>query len=336
MVRVGLIGASGMGGMHSECYALLASQGVAVTAVADIDSAKMTACAQKHGARGFNTGMELIRQAEVDLIDICLPTYLHVEHALAALDKGRNVVIEKPICLNLSQLRQLQEKQRETGLQVGVAQCIRFWDEYQWLKRAVDEQTYGKVKSAVFTRLSSAPAWSSWFMDPEKSGTAALDLHIHDVDAIRYIFGEPEKVQSMATRDEQGAIMQIFSAYEIGDIKVTAEGSWDYPEKYPFNMGYRVNFEKGAAIFDSSRSPGLLVYPLKGEPEAPKFKTLARESEQGINISSLGAYYKELEYFTGCLTRGQPFDLACLDLVSGSLELALREIELAGGMTANR
>jgi predicted dehydrogenase len=332
MVRVGLIGVSGIGGIHSECYTLLASKKVKVTAVADIDSTKKIKHAKKHGARGFNTGMELIEQAEVDLIDICVPTYLHTEHALAAMDKRRNVLIEKPICLNLAQLGLLQKKQKETGVRVGIAQCLRFCDEYQWLKKAVDERIYGKVKSAVFTRLSPTPTWSSWYLDPEKSGTAALDLHIHDVDVIRYIFGDPGKVQSMAMRDKRGVIAQILTSYEIGDVKVTAEGNWDYPAKYPFSMGYRVNFEEGAAVFDSSQTPSLLVYPFKGSPKVPQFKTTTQKSEQGINVSSLGAYYKELEYFTGCLKQGKQFNKACLEVVSGSLELALQEIKLSGGM----
>jgi predicted dehydrogenase len=172
---------------------------------------------------------------------------------------------------------------------------------------------------------------SSWYNDPEKSGSAALDLHIHDVDMLRYLFGEPDKVSSLAIRDKKGALQHIISTYRFGTVTATAEGGWNYSEKFPFSMGYRINFEKGDAVFDSSRKPALLVYPKGREPFTPEFKSLKAESKQGINMSSLGAYYKELDYFTGCLFRGEKFGRSQLAEVAPSLELAFREIRLSGG-----
>jgi predicted dehydrogenase len=332
MLRVGLIGVGGMGGMHSECYKFLEAKGVTVAAVADLDKAKLDKAVKRHGARGYKTGLELIEKEDVDLIDICVPTYIHGIHALAAMDKKASVLIEKPVCLNKTEMNLLLKKQKETKANVAVAQCLRFWNEYEWLKNAVDKKIYGKVLSAVLTRLSALP-WSPWYSDPEKSGSAALDLHIHDVDILRYLFGEPDKLSSLAVRDKKGTIQHIFTTYRFGSVVASAEGGWNYSAKFPFSMGYRINFEKGDAVFDSSRKPALMVYPKDKEPFAPEFKSVKAESKQGINISSLGAYYKELDYFTGRLIQGKKFDRSVLAEVTPSLELAFREIKLAGGVT---
>jgi predicted dehydrogenase len=334
MLRVGLIGTGGMGSVHLECYQFLEQKGVKVTAVADTDDAKRAKAAGKYSAAAYTTGMELIEKADVDLIDICLPTYVHAALAVAAMDKKRHILIEKPVCLTAEELRLLRQKRKETGVDVGVCQCLRFWDEYEWLKKAVDDRRYGKPLSAVFTRISPPPAWSTWFHDPRLSGTAALDLHIHDVDMLRFLFGEPDFVQSSAVRDREGVIQHIFSSYRVGSLVATSEGGWAYPAKFPFTMAYRVNFEDGAAVFDSSRKPALTVYPKDADPFVPDFAGFKAETDAGINVSSLGAYYKELDYFTGCLIRGERIAKATLDEVSSSMELALREIELCGGAVA--
>ena len=79
-------------------------------------------------------GMDLIANAQVDIIDICLPTYLHAAHALAAMDKVKYLFVEKPVTLTMEEGDALLAKSAETGCQVQVGQVIRFWDEYVALR----------------------------------------------------------------------------------------------------------------------------------------------------------------------------------------------------------
>ena len=81
MLKVGLIGCGFMGAMHANCYRNI--DGVQVVAVADIRREKAEALAE--GAAIYGDGLELIEQADVDIIDICLPTFLHAKYALAAM-----------------------------------------------------------------------------------------------------------------------------------------------------------------------------------------------------------------------------------------------------------
>ena len=198
MLKVGLIGCGFMGGMHSACYKEI--DGVEVVAVADIRAEKAEEIAKVHNAVIFNNGEDLINNAAVDIVDICLPTFLHTSHAVMAMEKGKNVFIEKPVCLTNEEGKLLLETQNKTGAKVQVGQVIRLWDEYKWLKGVYDKKEYGEVKTAVFKRLSSTPTWGwdNWLHKAECSGSMALDLHIHDVDFMRYMMGEPDSFYSKA------------------------------------------------------------------------------------------------------------------------------------------
>ena len=334
MLKIGLIGAGFMGGMHAACYQALADEGVCVTAVADLRDEKAEAIAEKSGAVIYKTGFELIASADVDAIDICLPTYLHTEHAVAAMQKGLAVFIEKPVCLTESDMDLLIRTAKETKVPVMVGQCIRLWSEYAWLKKVIEEKRYGSLISGVFTRVSPSPTWSweNWLNNPQCSGTVATDMHVHDVDFVRYILGEPTKIAATAARDADGIIQQIFSTFEYDRAIVTVEACWDYPQAFPFEMSYRIKFDDASIVFSSTANPSLVVYTNDGEKIVPELeKEYEGENNIGGNLSSLGAYYTELKYFTHALVHDLPLEISPLDDAIESVRLVNREIEIAGG-----
>lgn len=338
MLRIGLIGAGYMGSMHAACYQALVGEGVTVTAVADVRREYAAKAAEAFQAKVYEDGMELIEQADVDAVDICLPTYLHAGFAVAAMKKGRAVFIEKPVCMKKEEMELLLKTEAETKVPVMVGQCIRLWSEYAWLKDAVTENVYGKVCSAVFKRVSPAPtwAWEGWLQKAECSGTVAMDMHIHDVDYVRYLLGDPKEVQASVSRDGEGMIQQIFASYDYGNLPVTIEACWDYPEAFPFEMYYRIKFEEATIVFSSSASPSLVVYPKTGGRIVPELeKEFESENDIGGNVSSLGGYYNELKYFTDRLKASEQPSIATLAESVKSVELVLTEIEKAGGMIAN-
>jgi len=334
MIKIGLIGAGFMGGTHCACYeALMDKEKFEVTAVADLDIEKAKKAAQKFGAAVFETGDELIKKADINTVDICLPTYLHAEHALNAMKEGYNVLIEKPVCLNESEAVQLLEMKEKTGVKVMVGQCIRFWPEYVYLKKLVDEKTYGKLISGVFKRISPRPAWSweQWLMDYRKSGSAALDLHIHDVDYVRYILGLPDSINSEVT-SVSGNNEHIFVLYKYGDAVVLIEGGWDYPSGLPFEMEYRVKFEKATIAFNSGRTPAVKIHMQDGHEVQPEIKNEFDSESEGLggNISSLGGYFNEIRYFLECLDKDKNPDTASLEEGVESFRLVMKGIEAAG------
>lgn len=330
MLKVGLIGCGVIGRIHASCYGTPGSS-VTLAAAADVMPERAKNIAERFGCEVYSSGMELIENSDVDIIDICIPTYMHTSHAVAAMKKGRHVFIEKPVCLSLDEADLLVKAQKETGVFVQIGQVLRFWDEYMWLKQTADNETYGKLKSAVFSRLSAAPKWSweNWYADCKKSGSVVLDLHIHDIDFVRYLMGEPQKITANASRDEKGEIQQIFAAYDYGDMVVTAEGCWDYPADFPFCASYRAKFEKATAVYDGGT---LTVYMADGTRFVPEFGDGSSYDYTGYCMADTGPYYRELKYFTDCIEKGVAPVKAPLSEGIKSVMLALEEIKLTGGV----
>lgn len=333
MIKIGLIGAGFMGGTHAACYeSLLENGSFKITAVADPDLERAEKLAAKFGAKAYSTGKELIENGDVNTVDICLPTFLHAEHALFAMEKGYNVFIEKPVCLHEDEAVRLLEMKKKTGARVAVGHCIRFWPEYVYLKKLVDNKSYGRLISGVFKRISPRPlwGWDQWLLDGGRSGSAALDLHIHDVDYVRYILGIPESIKSEVT-SANGNNEHIFSLYKYDEVVVSIEGGWDYPSSMPFEMEYRVRFEKATVVFNSGKTPSLMLYNEDGTNTQPVPEQKFDSESEGLggNLSSLGGYYNEIKYFLECLKNEDEIKIAPLEEGIESYRLAMKEIQAA-------
>ena len=322
MLKVGLIGCGFMGSMHANCYRAL--NGVQVTAVADLREERAKELAALSDAQIYAEGMDLIAQADVDIIDICLPTYLHAKYALAAMDKVKYVFVEKPVTLTAEEGDALLEKSRKTGCQVQVGQVIRFWDEYVELAKYVTEGTYGKVINAAFHRISPRPTWGwqNWLLNPALSGGAAQDLHVHDVDYVLSLFGEPTAFSSVKNMlGEKNSYVSTIMQYP--EFVVSVEGTWDLPGCYPFAASYRVVFEKAAVEYAGGK---LTVYDETGAKEVKIEKAELSGGFEGGNISDLGGYYNELKSFTENAAAGRPVEKATLEAGVSSLKFLLKEV----------
>ena len=215
---------------------------------------------------------EMLADPEVTIVDICTPTHTHRDLTLAALKAGKHVLCEKPMARTSDEAREMAAAARQANRVLMPAMCLRFWPGWSWLKEAVVSQRYGKVLSARFSRVAEPPAWGqSFFFDGTKSGGALLDLHIHDTDFVRYLFGHPSKVVSVGYTKVSGLIDHVSTRYHVpGGAVVHAEGSWAMAAGYGFRMGYLVNFEHATAEFDSARGEDALQLASNGTKETIK------------------------------------------------------------------
>lgn len=333
MLKVGLIGVGFMGSTHNACYSALSSGlDVKVVAIADLSKEKREKAAEKWaGASLYETGMALIENADVDIIDICLPTYLHTPHAVAAMDKGvKNVFIEKPVCLTEEEMTQLEDAKKRNGTCVMIGQVVRLFKEYAYLKGVKDSGELGAIKTLSMQRLSPKPTWGweNWLHILEHSGSMVTDLHIHDVDFIRFLLGEPEEVHATGKRDETGIPVHVFSDYIYKDCVAHAEAGWNFPQTFPFEAAFHANFEKGTVVFSTAKTPSLAVYKEDGTMEVPILESEfeAEDDSLGGNISSLGGYYVELKYFIETILAGEEPSIAPLSEGIASLRLINQEM----------
>ena len=322
MLKIGLIGCGFMGAMHASCYKNIA--GVELVAVADVRRDKAEALANGTNAVIYATGKELIESAEVDIIDICLPTYLHAEHALLAMDKVKYLFIEKPVALTVAEGDALIEKAKATNTEVQIGQVIRFWDEYVELRKMVESGVYGKVVNANFRRISPIPTWGfeDWLLDATRSGGAAQDLHIHDIDYTLSLFGEPKEYFSVRnTLGEKNSYVNTLMQYD--DFVVTVEGTWGLPESHPFEASFRVVFEN--AVIENAGGK-FMRYDADGAHQIVIEKADLGAGVAGGNISDLGGYYNELCYFCAKAAAGEPIEQATLSDAVASLKFVRKEI----------
>ena len=324
MLRVGLIGCGFMGAMHANCYKNI--EGVEIVALADIREEKAAALAEGTNAKLYGDGMELIENAEVDIIDVCLPTYLHAKYALAAMEKVKYLFVEKPLALTAEEADALLEASKKTGCNVQVGQVIRFWDEYVVLRDMLATGKYGKVINANFRRISPRPdwGWQDWLLKYELSGGAAQDLHIHDTDFVLSVFGEPKTLYSVKnTLGEKYSYVNTLMQYD--GFAVSVEGTWGLPTTHPFEATFRVVCEGGVI---ENAGGKFMLYTDTGAEIIPIEKKQLASANAGGNISDLGGYYNELLYFTERAAAGAPIENATVEDGAASLKFLLNK-ELA-------
>ena len=256
---------------------------------------------------------DLLEDPEIDLIDLCVPTFLHRDMAITALEAGKNVICEKPMALTSADARAMVEAAERSHGFLMPAMCIRFWPEWAWLKRAIADNTYGRVHGASFRRLSEAPGWGN-FMDGEKSGGGLLDLHIHDSDFVQYCFGRPESVCSQGYTKISGRIDHITTLYQVaGGAAVHAEGGWTMASGFGFNMSYNVNFERATADYDIARGEDALkLFVADKEPET-------------IKCPEGDGYFRELEYVIRCVQEKTAPEIVTAQDGLGSVEICEAE-----------
>jgi predicted dehydrogenase len=115
---------------------------------------------------------ELIADPRVEVVAITLPTPLHAASTVKALEAGKHVICEKPMAPTLEECDRMIAAARACGRTLMVAQCIRFWPQYEAIKALVEEGRIGPVRFAKLARLSCPPTYSdgNWLLDGAASG----------------------------------------------------------------------------------------------------------------------------------------------------------------------
>lgn len=286
MVRVGIAGIGFMGKTHWDAYQQV--EGVQVTAISTRDPKKLagdwTGVRGNFGSAGGVVDLSgvhchaeldnLVNDADVDLLDICLPSNIHRRVTEQAMDAGKHVLVEKPIALDLDDADAIIAKAEATGRLLLVAQVLRFWPEFALLKDLVDGGEYGALQGIHFKRVIARPDWGGdhWFDDPNNTGGPVVDLHIHDTDFIRYLLGDPASVSCSGVIRENGQIDYLVSDYDYpGRNLVVSSTSGAIAQKgREFEHGYDAYFERAMVTHNSTSQPGVEVIVGAGEPEILK------------------------------------------------------------------
>jgi len=306
VVKVAVVGLGFMGITHLRAYLPLANARI----VAVCDSVRLPVHGVLAGVAGnikksddlvLGTGVKVCRKLEevladpeVELVDLCTPTPLHPEQAIAVLRAGKHVLCEKPLARTSEAAREIVKVAEGSPGFLMPAMCMRFWPGWSWLHKVAREQVYGRVLTARFRRMSKRPAWSGQGTYGQGSdlGGALYDLHIHDTDFVNFLFGRPARVFSSGVTGPGGSIDHVVTQYLYPDgPEVHAEGSWLLAEG--FSMSYTIICERATLEFDLARGADALQVTEPGA--APR--TVSHTEPDG--------YTGEVAYLVDCVAAGR-------------------------------
>lgn len=267
-MRVGIAGVGSMGSTHAAAWAELPVQIVGF--VAGVPERAQTV-AQQYGAKVFPDFASMVE--EVDIVDICTPTHLHVPMILAAAARGKHIICEKPLALNLESALEALRACRKAGVNLFVAHVVRFFPEYALAKRIVDQGQIGRVATMRLLRGSYRPKkpTGNWFLDESKSGGILMDLMIHDMDYARWVAGEVESVFARKVSGVfQGSAVDyglVILKHRDGTISHIA-GAWAYPPP-TFRTRFEISGDQGMIEFDSHTASPIESLIIRLHSEAP-------------------------------------------------------------------
>jgi predicted dehydrogenase len=262
-----LVGIGDMAALHAEA-ARGAGLALAVAAGRDPESAR--ALAERTGARLYPGYDALLADARVETVDLCVPNHLHRTYAERAFAAGKHVLCEKPIALTLEDADTMIAGARQAGVLLMVAHVVRFWPEYRQLHDlyAGGEGELGPALWFAARRLTgvlgATQGREGWRADPARSGGAALDLQIHDIDYICWLFGPPQAVFAYGVRSEEGAWNHLVTTLRYADGRgASIESSFILPGD-PLEIGARLLAGGASAVYHYSPAT-FALHRLRGE-----------------------------------------------------------------------
>lgn len=315
MLKVGLIGAGMMGRAHAQAYRRVA--GAKLVGVADSSRDSAEALAGMAGIRAYSTMEELIDAEQPDMVDLCLPTDLHKPFAVKAAALGKHVFCEKPIATTLADARTMNEACKAAGVQLMIGHALRFSPDYAMARNMIEEGRIGRVGTVRLIRESAMPEWAGWFADPGRSGGVLLDLAVHDIDWLRWTFGEAARVYGKEVEAEAGRGGHAFVSLRMrSGVIAHITGSWALPE------GFR-------SFMEAAGTAGVIALD---SDETAAIRTAVRR-DGGVETAVAAPlrqdpYAAELQHFVDCIARGTT-PLTNGDEAIRTLAVALAAIESA-------
>ncbi len=294
MLKVAVLGVGGISGSHIPVW--LKMDNVEVIGICDVRPQRM----EKYPDLKHYTSFEdMIAAEKPDILDICLPTFLHPEYSIKALNMGINVICEKPISMHREDVKAIYDAAEKNNVKFMVAQVLRFWPEYEYVKEAYDTGKYGKLLYGTMSRLGNMPLgkWENWMADEKRSGLVPYDLHIHDLDFLIYMLGQPSDIRcSRVRRDQSYDYLSVL--YTFGDIIVNTEAGWDCTP-HPFGSSFRFQFEDALLAIENKK---LIIHT--ADKQTIEFSPEAQgesADKSDLNLVQSNAYANEIYYFVDCV-----------------------------------
>jgi UDP-N-acetylglucosamine 3-dehydrogenase len=207
---VAVIGTGFWGRNHARVFKEL--EETELLAVCDINAERAKNVAKQFGVKAYTSMGKMLKRKDIEAVSNCVWSLNLAKETQKALKAGKHVLVEKPMATNVKQAEKLLETAEEEGLHLSVGFLMRFIPGIQHMKNAIEDKTIGNLVCATAKRVSE------W---PERIGDVGVvkDTAIHDIDIIRYLFGE----EPIAVYAKTGS-MKYKKFEDYAQIMLTFEG----------------------------------------------------------------------------------------------------------------
>jgi predicted dehydrogenase len=283
-MKVGLLG-TGFGIAHARIYHTHPEVNEVV--VFGRTPAKLQAFAEKFGYATTTEVASIYDDPTIDLVDVCLPTALHAEHALRALAAGKHVLCELPLAATMADARRIVDAAAASDRQVFVDMFGRFDPATEVLHATIAQGRYGTLKTLTI-ELRSALLWEGHQIDLE---SIAMDVLHSSLDTIVTALGRPESLTAMGVaKGTAASAAEVLLGYPTAIVRCSASAL--LPKPYGMRGGYRATFTD--ATIESSWTAGY-----DGRPTT----TLTEYTEQGsreVDLPARDAYAAVIDHVLAC------------------------------------
>ena len=314
-VRIGILGSGSMGSVHAECYQRI--EGAKVAGVFSRNRERATTVAQICGATAVDDASALLDDPTINAIDVCVPSVNHHEFVVAALQRGKHVFCETPFALQLTEAEAMIAAAKDAHRIFMVGLLERSIVQYEHVRRVVAAGHLGKVLAITAYRLGSYLRSAD---GRKRNADPSLELMTFDFDFVRWLIGLPTSVYATAVEAAAGVPGEIWASlkYDSGS-SATVIGSGIMPNGFPFSVGFRILFEKGAFELKT-------VFEGAGPPKNT-FRFYADSGADTLAIEEHDPYERELRYFVDSIQGKADPGLLDAQHASEALKLSLATLQ---------
>ena len=193
-IRVGIIGANKVGISHANGIAI-AGQGIKLTAVSDIIRDRAESLAKPAEAAVYTDYLEMLDKEEMDVVIVATPHSLHRQHALDVINRGFNLLLEKPVATSMEDAYQIAEACEKNKVKVSISHVHRFRQELQTAKRCILDNCLGSPYLIMdFFGITGGAHIPAWVYEKEISGGGVLMYGaVHDFDYLSWLINSSIK-----------------------------------------------------------------------------------------------------------------------------------------------
>lgn len=194
-LRVGVIGAGGIAGTHTDHYRKM--EDVEVVAASDVSEASLKKYSEKYGINKTHTDWKaMLSENKLDAVSVCTPNGLHMAAAVDALNAGCNVLVEKPLAMNAVEGQKMLDASKKNKKLLVIGFQYRYDVRSRILRKAVEDGFFGKV---MFVRVQALrrrgiPNWGVFGRKELQGGGPLIDIGVHALEMAHFVIGSPEPI----------------------------------------------------------------------------------------------------------------------------------------------